>query len=124
MLFTTKLTSNKDFLRLYKKGKFIASKACVFYYMKNNMPYNRIGITASKKVGNAVVRNRKRRIITAAYRECETIIPIGYDIVMVARKIENADIKSSDISRFIKKRFVAQLNKAKNDKVSQQSKKD
>lgn len=123
MLFTLKLTSNKDFLRLYKKGKYIVSKACIFYFMQNNMPYNRIGITTSKKVGNAVARNRARRIIRAAYTECETAVPIGYDIVIVARG-NASNTKSTQISSFIMKRFIPELLKTKKDKNSQKSKKD
>ena len=45
----------------------------------------RIGITATKKVGGAVQRNRAKRLIRAAWREVEPSVPYGWDLVFVAR---------------------------------------
>lgn len=115
MLFTTIIKSNKDFMRAYKKGKFTANKFISVYYFPNRSPYNRIGITTSKKVGNAVQRNRARRIIKAAYRNLENMFPIGFDIVFVARP----DIifqKSTNIEKFIKQRVLKEINKSFNSK--------
>lgn len=85
MLFTLKLNDNKDFLRLYKKGRYVAGSSCVIYYFRNRLPYNRMGITAGKKLGGAVQRNRAKRLIRQAYRETETLFPVGFDLVIVAR---------------------------------------
>lgn len=115
MLFTTIIKSNKDFMKAYKKGKFTANKFISVYYVPNRSPYNRIGITTSKKVGNAVARNRARRIIRAAYRNLEKKFPIGFDIVFVARP----DIvfeKSTGIERFIKQRVLKEMNKSFNNR--------
>ena len=71
MLYTEIMNDNKDFLTLYKKGKYSASKYSVIYVRPNGRPYNRLGITAGKKVGNAVCRNRAKRLIRLAYREAE-----------------------------------------------------
>ncbi len=81
------LKLNKEFKRAYYRGKFKAYPAIVTYIVKNNLPYNRVGITVSKKIGNAVVRNRSRRIIKAAYQRVvkEKLLPKGYDVVLVAR---------------------------------------
>ena len=79
------LNDNKIFLRLYKKGKCIVSREMVIYIRKNRLPYNRLGITAGKKIGNAVKRNRAKRVIRQAYRENEIAMPVGIDIVIVAR---------------------------------------
>lgn len=56
MLYTKPLTSNHDFRRMYAKGVSAVSPLMVTYVMKNRLGYNRLGITASKKVGNAVDR--------------------------------------------------------------------
>lgn len=85
MLYTKPLSNNRDFRRMYAKGKSVASPLLVTYVMKNRLGYNRLGITASKKVGNAVKRNRARRIIKQAYFETEQLLGRGYDIVLVAR---------------------------------------
>ncbi len=110
MLFTTIIKSNKDFMKVYKKGRFSANSLITVYFLPNRSPYNRIGITTSKKIGNAVQRNRARRIIRAAYRNTEKLFPIGFDIIFVARTdILNA--KSTNIETFIKKRVLKEMNK-------------
>ena len=111
MLFTQTIKNNKIFTALFKKGKFTSCGFIVVYYRTNNLPFNRLGITTGKKVGNAVERNRARRIIRAGYRISEAELPIGFDIVIVAR----ADIrgrKSTDIEKFLKTRLNKELLKA------------
>ena len=60
MLLET-LKKNEDFQEVYKKGKSYANKYLVMYILKNELNYNRIGISVSKKVGNSVVRHRTKR---------------------------------------------------------------
>ncbi|MBQ5334951.1 MAG: ribonuclease P protein component [Oscillospiraceae bacterium] len=85
MLFTLTMNRNADFQRLYRQGAFCSLGAALLYAMPNQLPCNRLGITAGKKVGNAVMRNRAKRIIRAAYAAAEPNLPIGLDIVIVAR---------------------------------------
>ncbi|MBQ8920889.1 MAG: ribonuclease P protein component [Oscillospiraceae bacterium] len=85
MLFTQKLNNNADFQRLYRKGAFCSLGSALIYVMPNKLPYNRLGITAGKKIGNAVKRNRAKRIIRAAYSAAELQMPVGIDLVFVAR---------------------------------------
>ena len=80
-----KINQNRDFRRAYSKGKYAAHPLLVTYAVKNRTGETRLGITTSKKVGNAVQRNRARRIITAAFMPLEEQIKKGYDIVLVAR---------------------------------------
>ena len=72
------------------------------YFTQNGTAQSRVGISVSKKVGNAVARNRAKRIIRAAYRLHESSFPIGCDIVFVAREDINGK-KEQDISAFIEK---------------------
>jgi ribonuclease P protein component len=51
----------------------------------NGLEINRLGITASKKVGGSVIRNRVRRLIREVYRLNEAQFKTGFDIVFVAR---------------------------------------
>ena len=99
MLYTEILNNNRDFLALYRKGKFTASKNIVIYVRKTNLPFNRLGITAGKKIGNAVHRNRAKRIIRQAYRDNELSMPLVIDIVIVARS-SVFSAKSTDLSRY------------------------
>ena len=79
------LTKNREFQRVYKKGKSFVSPLLITYVMKNNKGKVRVGITTSKKTGKAVQRNRARRIIREAYRKLSESVKSGYDIVFVSR---------------------------------------
>ena len=111
MLYTDILNDNRDFLALYKKGRYINSKYSVIYVRPNGSAYNRLGITAGKKVGNAVCRNRAKRLIRLAYRQCEAMLPIGIDIVIVARSIL-CQIKSDEYTGYFTKYAVPEIIKA------------
>ena len=56
------------------------------YVLENNKSINRLGISASKKIGNSVVRHRFSRLVRESYRLHENIFNSGLDIVVVARK--------------------------------------
>lgn len=90
------LKENREFRRIYSKGKSFVSPYIVTYVVKNRRNTVRVGITTSKKVGNAVMRNRSRRIILAAFREILPDIKRGYDFVFVARH-KTPFVKSYDV---------------------------
>lgn len=79
------LKNNRDFLFAYRRGKSFVHPVLVTYIIKNKLGYNRIGITTSKKIGNAVSRNRARRVIKQAFRCLPYDVKSGFDIVFVAR---------------------------------------
>ena len=81
---TLTLNQNRDFVRLYRRGASLVNPILVTYCQKNRRGARRIGITATKKVGNAVQRNRCRRVIREAFRQ-QPPITGGFDIVFVAR---------------------------------------
>lgn len=85
MKHTISLKLNRDFRRLYAKGKSAVSPYFAVYYRKNRLNFNRLGITVGGKLGNAVTRNRLRRRIKEIYRTNETRFLAGYDIVVVGR---------------------------------------
>ena len=83
---TVKFNQNRDFRRLYFKGKSVADALLVIYYTKSRTPdVSHFGITATKKIGKANKRNRARRLITEAYRAVAPEIQGGWDFVFVAR---------------------------------------
>lgn len=96
------LKENKDFRRLYSRGRSYGSAVLVTYVMKNRSHNVRIGITTSKKIGKAVMRNRSRRIIREAYFQLADEIKPGYDLVFVARG-RTPFVKSTDILRVMRK---------------------
>ena len=84
MKFSTSLKLNHIFRRLYRSNGQ-ANSCLVLYARKNRTSTNRVGITVSKTLGKAVVRNRVRRRIREAYRLNEERFLPGWDIVIVAR---------------------------------------
>ena len=84
MKFSTSLKFNHIFQRLYRTGGQ-ANGYLVLYARKNRTGSNRVGITVSKKLGKAHVRNRVRRRIREVYRLSEEQFQPGWDIVVVAR---------------------------------------
>ena len=100
------LKQNSDFRRAYGRGKSYSDPALVTYVLKNNRAgICRIGITTSKKIGNAVERNRSRRVIREAFRHlCPKVSPC-YDIVIVARS-KTKYLKSTRIEEIMREMFT------------------
>ena len=84
MRFSSSLKLNHIFQRLYH-SKGVADGLLVLYARKNRLHSNRVGITVSKKLGKAHIRNRIRRRIREVYRLNEEKFQPGWDIVVVAR---------------------------------------
>ena len=78
---------NSEFQDILRTGKSFANRELVIYYKKKqNQDHFRIGISVGKKIGNAVTRNRIKRLIREAFTQLnEKIIP-GVDIIVIARK--------------------------------------
>lgn len=84
MKFSSSLKLNHVFQRLYRsRGQ--ANGLLVLYARPNRTGSNRIGITVSKKLGKAHIRNRVRRRLREVYRCNEHLFSPGWDIVVVAR---------------------------------------
>lgn len=79
------LKLNKDFRRLYARGKSGVAGTIVVYALKNKRRTVRVGLTVSKGVGNAVKRNRAKRLMRVAFDSLENNIANGYDLIIVAR---------------------------------------
>ena len=77
---------NREFRYAYRKGKKIVSSYLVLHYVKNRTPVTKLGINASK-LKKAVDRNRAKRLIRVCYRELESTVPSGYNIIFVARSV-------------------------------------
>ncbi len=102
MKYTERLKKNSDFQAVYRQGKSKAGYLTVFCCAKNDLPYARLGVSVSKKVGNSVVRHRLKRLIKEAYRLNEEHFQPGYDYVIIARK-PAADKGFREIERSILK---------------------
>ena len=109
------LDKNWQFNRVYGRGKSYVHPHCVLYVAKNRLGYTRIGLTATKKVGHAVQRNRccsqpwrrtpARRVMRAALSEHLAQNIGGYDIILVARG-QTPRLKSTQLSKTLGKLFA------------------
>lgn len=100
------LKENKDFRRLYYRGNSLATACLVTYVMKNRFGETRVGITSGKKIGNAVKRNRSRRLIRAAFSLYEDKLNGSYDIVFVART-RTSQVKMQEVAAQMQKQLKA-----------------
>lgn len=72
-----RLAKRREFLRVYEKGRKLFSRYTVLFFAPNDLSHSRIGITATKKVGKANVRNRLKRWTRETYRRQRE--PLGLD---------------------------------------------
>lgn len=79
------IKENYEFRRIYQRGTSAVSGSMVVYCRKNKLGRNRLGITASTKIGEAVTRNRARRRLREVYRLNRDKLREGWDIILVAR---------------------------------------
>lgn len=99
---TQGLRKDSDFRKVYKQGKSLANRYLVMYTLNNKSDINHVGISVSKKVGKANVRNKARRRIKESYRlNIDGKIKKGYDIIFIAR-VAIKDIDYIDVEKAMK----------------------
>jgi ribonuclease P protein component len=89
MAKSSRLSRSSEFQRVYRQGKSAASRFLVLYYFEHppGTPAiePRLGLSVSKKVGGAVIRNRIKRLLREAFLECSSRLPERFDYVVIAR---------------------------------------
>lgn len=75
-----------DFQRAYGRRCSASDGMLLLFACANGLPYSRIGLSVSRKVGNAVVRNRWKRLIREAFRLSRKHLPTGIDLVVIPRR--------------------------------------
>lgn len=78
-----RLLERAQFLRVQRSGRRYSGENLVVYAARNDLGWSRIGLTTSRKVGKAHVRNRWRRLLREAFRLNKLGLPRGYDLVVV-----------------------------------------
>jgi len=85
----SRLSRSSDFQRIYRQGSSVASRFLVLYWFKRSSEAGdvgpRLGLSVSKKLGGAVVRNRVKRLLREAYQGCAQQLAVEYDVVVIAR---------------------------------------
>ncbi|WP_066195352.1 MULTISPECIES: ribonuclease P protein component [Gracilibacillus] len=82
-----RIKKNREFQEVFKQGASFANRQLVIYYLhKDQQAHYRIGLSVSKKIGNAVVRNQVKRYIRQVFVELDTKVKNEYDIIIIARQ--------------------------------------
>lgn len=81
-----RIHKRRDFLEVYEKGDKIHTPYFVLYILQQDRPNHRLGITVSRKVGKATVRNRAKRRFREIFRTHKAIVPASCDVVVNARR--------------------------------------
>lgn len=81
-----RIARSSDFRAIYAAGRRVDSARFVLFGRKNSLEYHRIGLTVSRKVGRAVVRNRIKRLFREVFRKSSAEIPCHFDFVVNAKR--------------------------------------
>lgn len=107
---STYIKKNSDFKKVYSKGSSVADWLTVVYKFPNKLNETRFGFSVSKKIGNAVIRNKVKRTFREICRINNENILKGFDIVIIARNpIKDKsyhDIEKSIIKLFRKSKIL------------------
>jgi len=107
-----RLRKNIEFKRIYKYGKNYWNRNLVLYIRENGSEETRVGFTITKKIGNAVVRNKIKRRMKGIYKSNFHNIKGGYDLIFIPKRnvvelsfheLESAMVHILSISKILKK---------------------
>ena len=103
----SRILKREDFLRIGQKGRRLRTRHFTVLYIENDIGNTRCGITVSKKIGNAVIRNRVKRRLREFFRLNRDNLKSSTDYIFIARngssELEYCEIKDELLSVFTKK---------------------
>jgi ribonuclease P protein component len=108
------LRHNLEFQRAYRRRCSASDAVLVVFGYPNDLAYSRLGLSVSRKVGKAVVRNRWKRLIREAFRLNREQLPTGLDLITIPRQgVEPQLHEVSQSLRWLAHRVAGKLTKAR-----------
>ena len=107
-----RLTARRQFLAVYDMGQRVTSRSFLLFGLPNAVGHPRLGITVTRKVGNAVRRNRAKRLLREVFRRHRLRLAPALDLVVNARPgmeaLTYTELEAEFLSRFaqLARRFV------------------
>lgn len=83
-----------DYRRAYARRNSAADGRIIVYGYGNGLPHARLGVSASRRLGGAVTRNRWKRLLREAFRLTRSRLPEGVDLVVIPRPTVEPTLES------------------------------
>jgi ribonuclease P protein component len=120
-----RLRSTTEFDRVYNGRCSASDDRLLVYALENATGATRLGVSASRKLGGAVVRNRWKRILREAFRRSQAQLPSGVDYILIPRRGASLELSGlSDslvaLSRRVARRLESRRRKQNQAKQGQQ----
>ena len=80
---SVRVRSRKEFIHVLRQRHRLSNQWITLYVAGNDKGWTRLGISISKRVGGAVQRNRRKRLVREAFRQIRHDLPAGFDLIVM-----------------------------------------